>query len=78
VFLPETRTQFAFLQALANTAINVGDDYGLMAAVDFTPTNHAEIYDETNTLFLRKIKSVDPFAPNGDIILYTVRFGVAT
>lgn len=78
VFLPDTRTNLSFLQTLTDEAINVGDDYGLMAAVDFVPTMRAEIYDETGTTLLRGIKSVDPLAPNGEVILYTLRFTVAT
>lgn len=77
VFLPDTRSMLTYLQTLTDTAINVGNDYGLMAAVDFTPTINAEIYDEANAVFLRKVKSIDPFAPDGDVILYTVRFEVA-
>lgn len=78
LFLPDTRSNMAFLQSLGSEAINVGDDYGLIAAVDFVPTNRAEIYDETGTTLLRGVKSVEPLAPNGDVILYTIRFTVAT
>lgn len=76
VFLPDTRSQVEFLQALTGTDINVGEDYGLMPAVDFVPTLRAEIYDETGTTLLRTVNSLEPLAPNGDVILYTLRFGV--
>lgn len=78
VFLPDTRSQVEFLQALTGTDINVGDDYGLMPAVDFVPTLRAEVYDETGTTQLRSVKSIEPLAPNGDVIMYTLRFGVET
>jgi len=78
VFLPDTRSNLAFLQTLTDETINVGDDYGLMAAVDFVPTTRAQIYDETGVTLLRGIKSVDPLSPNGEVILYTLRFTVAT
>ena len=77
VFLPAKGANNAFLQALSDTPINVGEDYGLMAAVDFDPTNRAEIYAEDGTTLLRGVKTVDPLAPNGDIILYTVQLTVA-
>ena len=77
VFLPDTRSNLAFLQTLTDQPINVGDDYGIMAAVDFVPTTRAEIYDESGATLLRGIKSVDVLAPNGEVILYTLRFTVA-
>lgn len=77
VFLPDTSANLAFLRTLTNEAINVGDDYGLMSVGDFVPTNRAEIYDETGVTLLRGVKSVNPLAPNGEVILYTLRFTVA-
>ena len=77
MFLPDTRSNLAFLQTLTDQPINVGDDYGIMAAVDFVPTTRAEIYDESGTTLLRGIKSVDVLAPNGEAIMYTLRFTVA-
>lgn len=77
LFLPDTRTQLAFLQTMTDEPINIGDDYGLMAAVDFMPTTRAEVYDEAGTTLLRGLKSVTPLAPNGEIVLYTLRFTVA-
>lgn len=78
VFLPDTKTNLAFLQTLTTEPINVGDDYGLMAVGDFVPTTRAEVYDESGVTLLRGIKSVEPLAPNGEVIFYTLRFTVAT
>ena len=76
LFLPESRKSMEFLRALTGTDIQVGDDYGLMGAVDFVPTNRAEIYASDGTTLLRNVKSVDVLAPNGDPVLYTLYFGV--
>lgn len=76
LFLPEGRSTGAFLRALTGTDVQVGEDYGLMGAVDFVPTNRAEIYDETGTTLLRTVMVVEKLAPNGEAILYTLRFGV--
>lgn len=77
VLLPDTRANLAFLQTLTNETISIGDDYGLMASVDFVPTKRAEVYDETGTKLLRSVKSVDTLAPNGEVVLHTIRFTVA-
>lgn len=76
VFLPDTGSQSAFLRALTGTDIVVGDDYGLMAASGFVPTTRAEIYAEDGVTLLRTVKTIDTLAPNGEIILHTLRFGV--
>lgn len=76
VFLPEGLQTRAFMQTVLGTDIVAGFDYGLMAAVSFAPTIKDEVYDEAGAELLRTVQSVDPLAPNGDIILYTLRFGV--
>jgi len=78
VFLPNSTTTEAFLRALGNTSIVVGNDYGLMASVGFTPAIGDEIYDDTGTTLLRTLQNVNPLAPDGDIILYTLDFGVVS
>ena len=76
VFLPQSGQNSAFLRALTGTDIPVGDDYGLMAAVDFVPTTKAEIYAADGTTLLRTVKGFGLLAPDGDPILYTLYFGV--
>lgn len=76
VFLPQSGQNSAFLRALGGTDIPIGDDYGLMPAVDFVPTTKAEIYAEDGTTLLRSVKGFGVLAPDGDPILYTVYFGV--
>lgn len=75
VFLP-LGANAAFLRSLGETDIPVGDDYGLMAAVDFVPTQRAEIYAADGVTLLRKVLRYNVLAPDGDPILYTVYFGV--
>lgn len=76
VFLPQSGQNSAFLRALTGTDVPIGDDYGLMAAVDFLPTTKAEIYAEDGTTLLRTVKGFGVLAPDGDPILYTLYFGV--
>lgn len=77
VFLPDTKNNKEFLQAMSKEPINVGDDYGLLAAVDFHPNLKSSVWNDDNDVMLRGIKSIEPLAPNGDIILYTIKFTVA-
>ncbi|AJD83166.1 head-tail joining protein [Paracoccus phage vB_PmaS-R3] len=77
VFLPESQTTLAFLRTLGDTDIAVGEDYGLMPAVDFVPTQRAEIYAADGVTLLRNVLRYNVLAPDGDPILYTVHFGVA-
>ncbi len=76
VFLPEGAQTRAFMQTVLGSDVIAGYDYGLMSSVPFVPTVKDEVYDEAGTELLRTVHSVDPLAPNGDVILYTVRFGV--
>ncbi len=71
VFLPPNRVNQQFLQFLSGTEIQGGSVYGLMGAVDFTPVLKDVVIRSGETL---RIKSIDPLAPNGQIILYTVQF----
>lgn len=77
LFLPYSTQTQAFLRSLGETDIKVGEDYGLMASVGFTPTQRAEIYAEDGTTLLRKVSSYNLLAPDGTPILYTLRFEVA-
>lgn len=74
VFLPDSRQNRAFLQSLAGSDIIIGSDYGLMGQAPFEPRTDDEIYDETGTELLRTVYQAQPFAPNGDVILWTLFF----
>lgn len=78
-FFNETSSKdLASLATLMGTDIVVGDDYGLMPAVSFVPTAKAEIYAADGTTLLRTVNTIDALAPNGDVILYTIKFEVVT
>lgn len=76
LFLPQTGPNRAFMKALAGTDIVTGQDYGLMGHHGFTPTINDRIYDETGEVLLRTLSEVEPLAPNGETILYTLGFEV--
>lgn len=72
VFLPESRVGYEFLAMLANTEVPKGKLTGLMAAPSgFVPTLKDVVVRGSETLGLR---SLDPLAPNGDVIIYTIGF----
>lgn len=71
VFLPEDRRDYEFLRALSGTSIPTGNLVGYMAATTFTPTLKDTVLRGTEKL---GVKSIDPIAPNGEILLYIVRF----
>lgn len=73
LFIPEGGNA-AFLRMLTGSDVKVGEDYGLMHDVPFMPTDNGLVYDATGETLLRTVTAVTPFAPNGDIIFYTVRF----
>lgn len=74
LFLPDSRQNRAFLQQLAGSDMVIGSDYGLMGQAPFTPQLNDEIYDETGTELLRTVYEARPFAPNGEVILWTLFF----
>lgn len=76
VFLPQSQGM-AFLRSLGETDVPIGDDFGLMPAVDFVPTQRAEIYAADGVTLLRNVHSFNVLAPDGEPILYTLYFGVA-
>lgn len=73
IFLPEDRRDFEFLRLLGATEVPKGKLVGLMAAVGFTPTIKDTVIRAGVSL---GIDAIDPLAPNGQIILYTVRFAI--
>ena len=70
-FLPENRVGYEWLARLANTEIAEGSGYGLMHVVPFAPDLKDIVLKPGAPL---RITSIDPLAPNGEVILYTVRF----
>lgn len=71
-FFPVDRVNARFIQALRGTEVAIaGSQYGLMGAVDFEPSAKDVVLRGTKTL---NVKSIDPLAPNGDVILYTIEF----
>jgi len=72
VYLPRSRVNTAFLQALGKTSVSVGMEYGLMAAVSFTPKREDYVIRASGDKY--KINAIDRLAPNGQIILYTIDF----
>lgn len=73
VFLPAKRVNQQLIRFLSGGDIQTGNEYGLMGAVDFEP--------DVKDVVLRgsqeyRIESISVLSPNGEIILYTVRFAV--
>lgn len=71
VFLPENRVGYEWLVRMTNSEIPEGSGYGLMHAVTFEPTLKDVVIKDGKEL---RIASIDPLAPNGEVILYTLRF----
>lgn len=71
VFLPENRVGYEWLTRLAGTEIAEGSGYGLMYAVPFAPDLKDIVLKAGAPL---RLTSIDPLAPNGEVILYTLRF----
>lgn len=71
LFLPINRQGQELIRLLKGTDIATGSLSGLMGAVDFEPKINDLVLRGNETL---TIKNVDPLAPNGDVILYTIEF----
>lgn len=72
IFLPENRVGYEWLKAITGTEIPEGGGYALMPAVDFEPTL-ASVITKIDGTELQPV-SIDPLSPNGETILYTVKF----
>jgi hypothetical protein len=70
VFLPENRLGYEWIARLANTDIPEGSGFGLMHYVSFVPTLKDTVTKGGENL---RVVSIDPLAPNGEVILYVVR-----
>lgn len=71
VFIPEDRRNAEFLSALSGTSVPKGKLVGYMAAQDFVPTLKDVVLRDGETIGVR---TLDPLAPNGQVIMYTIRF----
>lgn len=71
VFLPINRVNQQLIHALRGTEVPVGILQGLMGAVSFVPSIKDTVIRNGITY---NISSIDPIAPNGDVILYTIEF----
>lgn len=70
VFLPYTRMGYEFLRLLTGTEIQIGDVKGLMAQQAFSPSITDVIIHPDGTLY--RINKIDPLAPDGTPIIYTL------
>jgi hypothetical protein len=72
VFLPVTKEMREFVHYLrGNNEVKVGSVLGLMGAVGFNPGANDAVIRDGVTL---QINSIDPLAPNGQNILFTIEF----
>lgn len=71
VFLNEKRIGYEWLARALNTEVPEGSGYGLLHFVDFAPNLQDAVVKDGVEL---KLSMVDPLAPNGEVILYFVRF----
>lgn len=70
-FFPYTTENKQLLRHLLGTEIPVGSLTGYMSAVNFEPTLKDTVLRDGKIL---SIKSIDPLAPNGQVIMYTLQF----
>ena len=70
VFVPKGKNS-EFLALMKGTEVPKGELVGYMAAQSFTPTLKDLVIRDGVAL---SVCSIDPIAPNGDVILYTVSF----
>lgn len=75
-FFPLSGQNRALLQTLGGDDRIVGNDFGLMPAVNFDISLKADIIAATSEDVLRTVLRADPIAPNGQVIMYTVYFEV--
>jgi len=70
VILPYTRMGYEFLRLLTGTEIQIGDVKGLMAQQAFKPSITDVLIHPDGTVY--RINKLDPLAPDGTPILYTL------
>ncbi len=71
VFLPFTTSNNQLIRYLKGTEVTEGGLTGLMGAVDFEPKAKDVVIRDGKELV---VKSIDPLAPNGEVVLYTLEF----
>lgn len=70
-FLPPGRVTQELIHYIKGSDVTTGNVQGLMAAQAFEPDAKDVVMRDGKTL---RIKSIDPLAPNGQSILYTIEF----
>lgn len=71
LFLPASSANAELLRSLTGSTVPIGSLKGLMAAQSFVPTIKDVVIRGGVPL---AIETIDTFAPNGDTILYEIRF----
>lgn len=64
----------AFFSAMAESEVPTGGVRGLMAAVSFTPSLMDTVLRGSEVLSLMRDTGIDQLAPNGEVILWYLRF----
>jgi hypothetical protein len=72
VFFPLSRLWSDLLGYTKGTEVVSGSTYGIMPAVSFSP-QLTDIVTRTDGSTLAPL-SIEPLAPNGEVILYTIEF----
>lgn len=72
VFLPRERVDTQLIRATSES-IPIGSVYGLMAQVDFSPSAKDVVIRGGKEI---RINAIDPLAPNGTPIIYTIDFSL--
>lgn len=70
VFLPRDRTDTQLIRANSDS-VQIGNIYGLMAAVEFSPNSRDVVIRDGKEC---RIFAIDVLAPDGTPILYTIDF----
>jgi len=70
-FLPVDKEMREFLRYIRGTEVSIGSSIGLMGAVSFTPTIKDTVLRSSVEY---RIKWLEPFSPNGEIIFYIIEF----
>ena len=71
VFVPESRRDMELLRLMKGSDVPMGNLVGYMAATDFTPKIKDIVIRDSVTM---GVAAIDTIAPNGEIILYELRF----
>jgi len=72
VFFPLNQQWSELIRYLRGTEVQSGSLYGIMPQVEFSPQLTDSVTRSDGSV-LRPL-AIDPLSPNGEIILYTIRF----